>query len=97
MAKIEIPPVPTYCLDPDCARPTVVAFAKVQVKGSNVTGPFSRFGHLDHGVYTLNEGVDFVRWVTRCAECYDRDVRAVGGCSNPFNPFSGKMNGRLSS
>jgi hypothetical protein len=88
------PSVPKHCLDPDCEDLANVAIAVVDVNGRRRSGPFGLFAHSEHGVLKLNSNVDFVRWETYCARCYDLHVLRHKACSNPFNPYTGKLDAR---
>jgi len=84
----DIPRVPDHCLDPNCRDLSVVAIAIVDDKGKRRSGSISDFAYQTHEGWTLFDGITFVRWETRCASCYDRDMRNHQRCSNPFNPFN---------
>lgn len=61
-----------------CEHETSVAIVLVKNDmGRNLSGAFSRFGKVNNvGELILNSHFTFVEWVTRCAECYQRDVEA---------------------
>lgn len=67
-AKIPAPP-PTCSID-GCDDPTAVAFAVAIVYGKTRVGAGSEF--IEHG--TPKAGVQFERFITRCADCYIRDL-----------------------
>lgn len=66
--KIAAPPA--TCGVDGCEEPTAVAFAVAIVYGKVRAGTGSEF--LEHGV--PRAGVQFERFVTRCADCYIRDL-----------------------
>jgi hypothetical protein len=69
----EAPPVPDDCSVIGCKNEAVICMAVCEVEGSGRrVGPGSDFmgaGRIMHS------GVTFVRWISRCAQCYDRDLQ----------------------
>lgn len=69
------PSVPKECKEFGCHKPTQVALAVVKDESGNVlTGAASEF--MDS--FKLRKGYEFQYWITRCDDCYHRDLYKRG-------------------
>ena len=75
-----IPSNPEICQVLGCGCGTHIILTQVRDgMGRTLTGSFSRFGDTDRR--SLHEGYTFVRFITRCAECYQNDLIRAGHAS----------------
>ena len=75
----EFPRPSVKCSCDGCDRPTNTVWVVVREGGQIRSGAAYEFGQYDARVrYKLNPGIEFVRWVTRCAECLLRDLYRSG-------------------
>lgn len=63
------------CVSRGCAGDAVVAIAVVTVDGQQRTGHGSQFMDAER---RLLPGVDWVRWVEHCSDCYSRNTSKAG-------------------
>ena len=78
---LKVPDPPESCGAAGCNEPKLVVVAIANRGGRNVAGAGSDF--LEHGV--PRQGVQFVCWVTRCADCYiDERYRSRRGQRSPI-------------
>ena len=74
-----IPHWPKTCDTQGCENETVVAILLVRNREGRLRcGPFSQFGYADKKSWLLNDGYKFVRWDSKCAECYQHMADATG-------------------
>jgi len=73
-----IPQPSAICMVKDCSNDTQVRILKVTVQGRVRCGSFSDFGYTkkqgEEIFYTLREGYQYDGWITRCGQCYLRDL-----------------------
>lgn len=75
-----IPHWPKTCDNRGCESDTVVAILLVRNReGKLRSGAFSQFGYVDKNKnWLLNDGYQFERWDSKCAECYQRMTDVMG-------------------
>lgn len=71
----EIPATPTVCTKSSCRKDAFIAFAVVTDAGQTKVGPASMF--ISHS-RVLKQGVEWVKWIARCPECYTDDLVRSG-------------------
>lgn len=73
------PPIatpPKYCNKGTCSNKADLQVIIVRdSNGRERSGLFHQFGRVNHGRYTLRHGFSFMQWVTRCAACYEVDLK----------------------
>ncbi len=70
------PAIPETCGVDGCEDPCHVLLVVVRdTMGNDHCGAWSKYARDNH---SLREGYEFVRWVSRCAEHYMRNVYAAG-------------------
>jgi hypothetical protein len=69
----EAPPLPATCSVTRCENEAAVVLAVCDVEGrGRVTGAGSDFMGAGR---VMRSGVTFVQWISRCAECYTKDLQ----------------------
>ena len=82
-AEVGIPAIPHFCGKAGCQKETKVALVRWRsADGSIRVDGFSDVGYRKRdreGGYTLHlRAGDFESWLTRCSDCYSRDLYLAG-------------------
>ena len=76
--KAQVPEPPKQCNKRDCENDTTIQFVRVSINGRTEASVFTDVGYKKAGGLYLRGDYTFVDWVTRCGECYSRDLYRAG-------------------